>query len=232
MNRLDSEYYIAREKAELALARASANPAVAGIHRELAARYAHLVRREAMFDCLDGDNCNSVRLGGLEETPCLTLWEDRRLMAGDPADTAVLSGLGILIVEDDPCVASELAFSVECLDGRLIGPVATVAEALALVETESIAAAILDASLLDREVTPLALRLIERSVPFVVHTGTGLPAALSACFPDLPLVMKPASPPAVLAALSQQIFDSRRRRADQNAAANELMKIHECDGRP
>ncbi len=44
MDHLDFDYYRAREQQELALASASTNPAVAGIHRDLAARYAALVR--------------------------------------------------------------------------------------------------------------------------------------------------------------------------------------------
>ena len=45
MDDSESDYYLAREQQELALAEISTNPAVAGIHRDLAARYAALVRR-------------------------------------------------------------------------------------------------------------------------------------------------------------------------------------------
>jgi DNA-binding NtrC family response regulator len=117
----------------------------------------------------------------------------------------MLNGLAVLIVEDDVSVSEELVFCVEHLDGRPIGPVATVAEGLALLETEKVEAAILDASLLDGQVTLLALKLVEKSVPFVIHTGTGLPTALAARYPDLPVVMKPARPSVVLDALFRQL---------------------------
>jgi CheY-like chemotaxis protein len=122
----------------------------------------------------------------------------------------MLNGLPILIVEDEPMVAMDLAMEIEHLDGRPIGPVATVAEAMALLQSEVVAAAILDANLLDRDVTPVALSLVERSIPFVIHTGTGMPSELAALHPDLPVVMKPARSTAVLAALLQQVSPDRR----------------------
>jgi DNA-binding NtrC family response regulator len=121
----------------------------------------------------------------------------------------MLNGLPILIVEDEPMVALDLALAVEDIEGKPIGPVATVAEALALIDAQVVAAAILDANLLDRDVTPLALALVERSVPFVIHTGTGLPADLAKSHPDLPVVMKPATSTVVLAALLQQVSPDR-----------------------
>jgi DNA-binding NtrC family response regulator len=121
----------------------------------------------------------------------------------------MLNGLPILIVEDEPMVALDLALAVEDIEGKPIGPVATVAEALALIDAQVVAAAILDANLLDRDVTPLALALVERSVPFVIHTGTGLPDDLAKSHPDLPVVMKPARATVVLAALLQQVSPDR-----------------------
>jgi ActR/RegA family two-component response regulator len=117
----------------------------------------------------------------------------------------MLQGLPVLIVEDEQMLAMDLAMAVEDLDGRAIGPVATVKEAFALLETEAVSAAILDANLLDGDVTPLAIELVGKAVPFVVHTGTGLPPALAAQHPDLPVIMKPARATTVLAALLQQV---------------------------
>jgi DNA-binding NtrC family response regulator len=103
----------------------------------------------------------------------------------------VTTAFTVLIVEDEPLVALDLAYAVEELDGIVIGPVATVAEAMALLHAKPITAAIIDANLADRDVTPLALQLVEIAIPFVVHTGTGLPALLKAAHPDLPVIMKP-----------------------------------------
>ncbi len=123
----------------------------------------------------------------------------------------MLNGLPILMVEEERGVAVDLAGAIEDVDGRPIGPVATVAEALALLESEAVAAAILDADLADRDVTPLALALIDRAVPFVIHTDTGIPAELAARHPDLPVVMKPARSTLVLAVLLQRVSPDRGR---------------------
>lgn len=117
----------------------------------------------------------------------------------------LLTGLPILIAEDQVLVALDLAAAVEEQGGVVVGPVAEVAEALAIVEAVPIAAAILDANLLDRDVTPLALRLIERGIPLIIHTGTGLPDTLAQACPALTVVMKPVPSTMVLEALGQEI---------------------------
>ncbi len=121
----------------------------------------------------------------------------------------MLNGLAILIVEDEPLVALDLAEAVLRVAGRPVGPVPTVAEALELLKTEDIEAAILDANLTDRDVTPLALALIGRGVPFIVHTGTGLPEELARQYPGITVVPKPARSTRVLAALLQCVSPDR-----------------------
>lgn len=110
----------------------------------------------------------------------------------------------ILIVEDECMTVIALAFAAEDAGAMVIGPVATVSAALELLQTVKIDAAILDANLLDRDLTPVALRLIEDAVPFVIHSAVGLPADLSAVFPDVPQVAKPARPETVVRRLLPQ----------------------------
>lgn len=117
----------------------------------------------------------------------------------------MLDGLPILIVEDQPLIALELCEIVESYDGRVVGPIASVAEALIRVDQEQIAGAILDANLADRDVTPLALHLIDRGTPVVIYTGTGLPDALARAHPELPMILKPARAITVLAVLVDRI---------------------------
>ncbi|MEA3031484.1 MAG: hypothetical protein QOG13_2809 [Sphingomonadales bacterium] len=107
----------------------------------------------------------------------------------------------ILIVEDDAYAALDLSMAVEELDGRVVGPVGTVAEALAILESQEIAAAILDVELADRNVTPVVTLLAEKGVPFVVHTGTGLPFDLAELHPSVTVLRKPTKPTVVLALL-------------------------------
>lgn len=117
----------------------------------------------------------------------------------------MLEGRTILIVEDEPLVAFDLADMVEGRGGIVAGPVPTVEEGLMLAHSDPPTAAILDANLEDCDVTQLALALIENDTPFVVYTGTGLPDALARLHPDLPVVMKPAQTRVVLEVLDQRI---------------------------
>lgn len=122
----------------------------------------------------------------------------------------MLNGLRILVVEDEALVALELATSIEEMGGCTIGPVARVADGIVALQTEAIDAAILDANLLDGNVTPIAEILLRSGVPFVIHTGTGPPADLANRHPDLPLVMKPAEPEVVISELLKQVSGPSR----------------------
>lgn len=111
----------------------------------------------------------------------------------------------ILIVEDDIILGLGLVAAIEDCRGEVVGPIPTVAEALKLVEERSFSGAILDANLADRNVTPLALALLEKGIPFLVYTGIGLPEELSAAYPHMSFAMKPMSPEAVARHLFTQI---------------------------
>jgi DNA-binding NtrC family response regulator len=113
--------------------------------------------------------------------------------------------LPILIVEDEWLIASALADAVSDLDGAVVGPVATVGEALALLDNTPIAAAVLDALLADRDVTPVALRLFRQGIPFVLHSGTGPPRELAILMPRVPVAMKPLEASSVLACLRDEM---------------------------
>ncbi|HSI19682.1 MAG TPA: response regulator [Sphingomonas sp.] len=111
----------------------------------------------------------------------------------------------ILIVEDESIIALNLADAVEDAEAELVGPVGSVAEALALLATTPINGAVLDANLFDGVVTPLALHLLDLGVPFVIHTGTGMPVDLAARPLDAPLMMKPATATSVVAKLMEKL---------------------------
>lgn len=117
----------------------------------------------------------------------------------------MLSDKLVLIVEDDPFIAMGLALAVEDLSGLVSGPVDSVEEAFGLLGKFPVNAAILDSELSDRDVTPVALQLIESNVPFVLHTGTGIPGELAKVHPSLPVLLKPMRPAEVVAALIVEI---------------------------
>jgi DNA-binding response OmpR family regulator len=111
-------------------------------------------------------------------------------------------------VEDEELVALALALAAEDLGVSVVGPVARVADALTLIENGRVDGAIIDAHLVDRDITPVALKLAEQVVPFVVYTGTGLPEELAATHPDTPVVMKPTRVDRVLRSLIRRIDTS------------------------
>ncbi len=92
-----------------------------------------------------------------------------------------LQGRRILVVEDEYILAEDLCGGLEEAGAEVIGPVATVAAALARVAAEDrIDGAVLDVNLHGVKVFPVADALRQRGTPFVFATGyvTGdLPAA-------------------------------------------------------
>jgi DNA-binding NtrC family response regulator len=116
----------------------------------------------------------------------------------------------ILIAEDNLYIALDLSIAVEEMDGRVVGPASTVAEALSLLAQHDIAAAIVDCQLTDHDATPLARQLAERGVPFVIHTTTAVPAMIGKFHPDVPVLMKPLKASAVLTCLLDEIRKLQR----------------------
>src|SRR3954469_22648858 len=101
-----------------------------------------------------------------------------------------LSRCNILIVEDQAIIALDLESAVEESNGQVIGPASTVREALNLLHTNEVDAAILDANLPDGDVTHVAEALIDRKVPFVINTGVAVPLQLRR-YPGLLVFRKP-----------------------------------------
>lgn len=111
----------------------------------------------------------------------------------------------ILVAEDEPFIALDVALAVEDAGGQVAGPAATVSEALALIEKLPIAGAILDVNLVDGDISPVAEQLIEAGIPIIVQTGIGLPPRLAARFPDLPVHIKPCVAAKLVAQLEAMI---------------------------
>ena len=91
-----------------------------------------------------------------------------------------LIGLRILIVEDEFLVADDIAMVLEDFGCEVIGPVPTIAEAVAVIKAEALDGVLLDANLDGVSSTEVAEALVARGIPFVVVTGYGhlkLPSA-------------------------------------------------------
>lgn len=114
-----------------------------------------------------------------------------------PVPSRFLEGAKVLIVEDEPFIALDIAFGIEQAGGVPLGPATSVTEALRLVEQSWPDAAIVDVDLPDGTIEPV-LKVLHPHVPVLVHTGVGLPESLQQIYPDLPVFSKP-TPAAVLA---------------------------------
>lgn len=79
---------------------------------------------------------------------------------------------------------------------------ATVEQALAVLDTLSFDAAVLDVNLDGKTSQPVADELLAQGIPFVVSTGYGQ-LALDGSFKNRPVVMKPYRDEALLRALTQ-----------------------------
>ncbi len=97
----------------------------------------------------------------------------------------------VLVAEDEPFIALDLALAIEDAGGEVIGPAASVEEALALINSRAVTAAILDVNLADQNIAPVAEILLELEIPVILQTGVEAPPELVARFPDLVVHIKP-----------------------------------------
>ena len=111
----------------------------------------------------------------------------------------------ILVVEDEPLIALDLAAMVEDAGGEVVGPAGSVREALALLDARIVTGAILDVNLSDGDVEPVAEFLLARGAPVIFHTGREPPRALREHFPDLIFHLKPQAPETLIRHLATLI---------------------------
>lgn len=86
---------------------------------------------------------------------------------------AGLSGLRVLVVEDDMMIAVIIEESLHELGCVVVGPAAKLDVALRLANDEAFDAAILDVTIRGGKVFPVAERLRERGIPFALASGYG-----------------------------------------------------------
>lgn len=100
-----------------------------------------------------------------------------------------LQGKRILIVEDEYFIAAGLRDTLQDMQADVVGPIGRLDEALAMAD-EAIDLALLDVNLGGAKVFPVADRLSERSVPYILVTGYD-DWALPSGYRDAPRVTKP-----------------------------------------
>ena len=100
------------------------------------------------------------------------------------------AGRRVLVVEDEPLIASKLKSILSNAGLDVIGPAGNVRQALALMEHQACDAAVLDVRLGDETSAPIAHGLIRSGTPFVVVSGYTR-AQLPKDFQTAPLIRKP-----------------------------------------
>ena len=92
----------------------------------------------------------------------------------------MLRGRRILVVEDDYFIAGDMQSGLLDEGANVVGPVATVREAIALIDRCALDGAVLDVNLGEEDSFPVAAALRAAGTPFVFVTGYNsgdLPAA-------------------------------------------------------
>lgn len=107
-------------------------------------------------------------------------------------DTACLGGRRVLVVEDDYMIAMDVVDVLRGCGAAIVGPVATVEEALHLIQSEKIDGASLDINLAGERVYPVADALAARGVPFIFASGYD-PNVIPAIYANVPQCDKPVN---------------------------------------
>jgi CheY-like chemotaxis protein len=104
----------------------------------------------------------------------------------------------VLIVEDEYFIAMEMANAFRQAGLEVVGPVATVAKALQLIEASGgLDGAVLDINLQSETAYPVAEALLDRDVPIVLTTGYDA-QAIDPRFVEVPRCEKPVEPERIL----------------------------------
>jgi two-component system, response regulator PdtaR len=111
----------------------------------------------------------------------------------------------VLVVEDEFLIAMELELLLQRGGWRVLGPAATVKEALCLLAAETPDVALLDVNLQGEMVTPVADALRLQGVPFVVASAYEETQLVAMNLTGMSQVRKPTNEWQLLAALAQAV---------------------------
>lgn len=112
-------------------------------------------------------------------------------------------GQRILVAEDELIVAFDLCDTVAEAGFEVEGPHAGISSAMLAFQKEKPDLAILDISLDDGNVFPLARKLQDEDVPIIFHSGRHSPEEVEAQFPEAMTLRKPCPPTQVIAAVNK-----------------------------
>jgi len=101
-----------------------------------------------------------------------------------------LSGLRVLVVEDEAAISLLLEDMLLDFGCEVVGPAARLAAALDAVRTQTLDLAILDVNVAGEPIYPVAEALAQKGIPFVFSTGYGS-AGIKDAYRDRPVLQKP-----------------------------------------
>jgi PAS domain S-box-containing protein len=116
--------------------------------------------------------------------------------------SAKLAGRRLLVVEDEPLVALDIAAGLQEAGAEVVASTGSAKDALHTIESKALDAALLDGNLHGRPVDDIAAALTRRKVPFLFVTGYG-PESLPRAFSRAAILSKPFS--------QQQLIDAAAR---------------------
>ena len=107
-----------------------------------------------------------------------------------PAADQDLTGLRVLVVEDEVAISLLLEDMLLDFGCEVVGPAGRVAAATELAKREELDLAVLDVTLAGQPIYPVAEALAARGIPFVFSTGYGS-AGIDEPYRDRPVLQKP-----------------------------------------
>lgn len=105
-------------------------------------------------------------------------------------------------------IAMDVVEVLEAYGATIVGPVASVEDALHLIATEKIDGATLDINLNGKRVYPVADALAARNVPFIFASGYD-PTVVPQAYADVPQCDKPVTSTSLIKALAASFADRK-----------------------
>jgi DNA-binding response OmpR family regulator len=125
----------------------------------------------------------------------------KKTMVQPTNDNNPLSGVRVLVVEDDSLLAMDLEDTLVDAGALVVGVCQSLDEAMARANFDDFAVAVLDFTLGSDTASPVARQLVRQGVPFVFYTGKSRREPSLAEWRTCPILEKPSSPRALVSAL-------------------------------
>lgn len=116
-------------------------------------------------------------------------------------------GQKILVAEDEMIIGFDLCDTCEEAGFTVEGPHPGISSAMLAFQKEKPDLAILDVSLDDGKVFPLAEKLAAENIPIIFHSGNASEAEIRSHFPNATIRSKPCPPHDMIAAVSGALGD-------------------------